>query len=150
MLDDAFERFPGQVQPVEVRIAALGRGHGAQGLGVVVEAAEVREAGIERPLARMPERRVAEVVRQRQRLREVLVEAERARERAGDLGDFQGVGQPRAVMVALVEHEDLGLVLEAAERGRMDDPVGVAPERAAGGAFGSGWSRPRLAAGSAA
>jgi hypothetical protein len=82
-----------------------------------------------------PERRVAEIVAERQRLREVLVEAERAGERAGDLGHFQRVGQPRAVMVALVEHEDLRLVLEAAERGRMDDPVGIAPERVAAGAF---------------
>ncbi|GIQ73127.1 hypothetical protein BraRD5C2_15640 [Bradyrhizobium sp. RD5-C2] len=35
-------------------------------------------------------------------------------------------------MIALVEDEDLGLVLEAAERGGMDHPVTVAPERAAG------------------
>ena len=97
----------------------------------MVEAAEVGEAGVERPLARMAERRVAEVVRQRQRLGEILVEAERAGERPGDLRHFQGVGQPGAVMVALVEHEHLGLVLQAAERGRMDDPVGVAPERVA-------------------
>ena len=86
VLDDPFERFPGQIQPVEAGIAPLGRGDGAQGLGVVVEAAEVPEAGIERPLAGMPERRVAEVVRQRQRLGQVLVERRacaRARGRSG-------------------------------------------------------------------
>ncbi len=79
----------------------------------------------------MAERRMAKIVRQRQRLGQILVEPERARERAGDLGHFQRVGQPRAVVVALVEHEDLGLVLEAAECGRMDDAVGIAAERAA-------------------
>ena len=42
------------------------------------------------------------------------------------------MGQPGAVVVALVEHEHLRLVLEAAERGGMDDPVAIAPERAAG------------------
>ena len=111
----------------------------------MVEAAEVGEAGIERALAGMAERRMAEVVGERQRFREILVEAERAGQGAGDLGHFQRVGQPGAVMVALVEHEDLRLVLEPAERGRMDDPVGIAPERVAAGAFGgSGWSRPRL------
>ena len=65
VLDDPFERFPGQVQPVEAGIAPLHRGHDAQGLGIVVEAAEVREAGIERPLAGVPERRVAEVMGER-------------------------------------------------------------------------------------
>ena len=34
-------------------------------------------------------------------------------------------------MVALVEDEDLGLMLEAAERGRMDDAVAIAAEGAA-------------------
>ena len=80
----------------------------------------------------MAERRVAEVVGQRQRLGQVLVEPELAGQRAGDLGDFQRMGQPGAVVIALVEHEHLGLVLEPAEGGGMDDPVAVAPERAAG------------------
>ena len=67
VLDDAFQRFPGQVEPVELGIAALQRGHDAQGLGVVVEAAMGRQACVERPLAGMAERRMAEIMRQRQR-----------------------------------------------------------------------------------
>ena len=99
----------------------------------------------------MAERRVAEVVGERERLGQVLVEPERARQRPGDLGHFQGVGQPGAVVVALVEHEDLGLVLEPAEGGRMDDAVGSRAGTGCGVALGgSGCSRPRLAAGSAA
>ena len=108
----------------------------------MVEAAEVRQAGVERAFAGMAERRVAEVVGQRQRLGQILVEAERAGQRPGDLGHFQGVGQPGPVVVALMEHEDLCLVLEAAERGRMDDPVGIAPERVAAGAFRLGMQPP--------
>src|ERR1700710_1545468 len=42
------------------------------------------------------------------------------------------MGQPGAVVIALMEHEHLGLVFEAAERGGMDHPVAIAPERAAG------------------
>ena len=53
-------------------------------------------------------------------------------------------------MVALVEHENLRLVLEAAERGRMDDAVAVAPERVAVGLAGSACNRPRLNSGSEA
>ena len=43
-------------------------------------------------------------------------------------------------MIALVEHEHLGLVGEPAERGGMDDSVAIAAEGAAGGAGGSGIS----------
>ena len=80
----------------------------------------------------MPERRVAEVVGERQRLGQILVEPKRAGERAGDLGHFERMRQPGAEMVALVKHEDLGLVREPAESGGVDDAVAVAPEIVAG------------------
>ena len=89
------------------------------------------EAVVERTLAGMAERRMAEIVGQRQRLGEIFVEAEHPRQRARDLRDFERVGQPGAVMVALVEDENLGLVLEPAERGRVDDAVAIAAEGAA-------------------
>src|SRR5579862_9661249 len=40
--------------------------------------------------------------------------------------------QAGPVMIAFVKHEHLRLVLQAAERGRMDHPVAVAAKRAAG------------------
>ena len=86
----------------------------------------------------MAERRMAEIVGERQRLGEIFVEPERAGERARHLRDFERMGEPGAVMVALVEHEDLGLVLEPAEGGRMDDAVAVAAEGAAALADGLG------------
>ena len=97
----------------------------------MIEAAETGEALVERALAGVTERRMAEIVTKRRRLRQVLVEAERARQRPGDLGHFQSVGQPRAEMVAFMEHENLGLVAEPAKRRGMDDAVAVAPEHAA-------------------
>ncbi len=107
------------------------------------------EAAVERPLAGMPERRMAEIVRERQCLGEVLVEAERARQRTRNLGDFQGVGEARSKVVALVEDEHLRLVRQPAERRRMDDAVAIAAERrCASDLTGSGWSRPRLLPGS--
>jgi hypothetical protein len=72
--------------------------------------------------------RMTEVMRQRQRFGEVLIEPQRAGERARDLRDLQRVGQPRAVVITLVEHKDLRLVLEAAESRRMDDAVAIAPK----------------------
>ncbi len=89
-------------------------------------------AVVERILAGMAEGRVAEVVRQRQRLGQILVEPQRAGQRAGDLRHLDRVGQARAEMVALVVDEDLRLVLQPAERGRVDDAVAVALELAAG------------------
>ena len=71
-------------------------------LGVVIEAAEVAHHGVERPLAGVPERRVAEVVRERQRLGEILVEAQLAGDGARDLRHLEasgsggcGSGRPR-------------------------------------------------------
>src|SRR4029077_162024 len=59
-------------------------------------------------------------------------EPERARQGTGDLGDLQRMGQARAKMIPLMEDEDLGLVCEAPERGRVDDAVAVAAKGVAG------------------
>jgi len=83
----------------------------------------------------MTERRVAEIMGERQRFREVFVEAELAGHRTCNLGHLERVCQTRAVMVALVEDEHLRLVLEAAEGGGMDDTVAIAAKRAAAPAW---------------
>ena len=93
---------------------------------------------IERALAGMPERRVAEIVRERDRLGEILVEAQLARDRARDLRHLERVRQPRAVVIALVEDEHLRLVGQTAEGGRVQHAVAVALEGAAGRALGLG------------
>ena len=93
------------------------------------EAAKGLHLDVERLFPGMAERGVPEVMRQPDRLGEVLVETERAGDRPGDLRDFEAVGQAGAEMVALVIDEDLGLVLQPAECGRMDDAVTVALKR---------------------
>ena len=97
-------------------------------VAIVVEAAVLGHAGVERVLAGMPEGRVAEIVAKRDRLRQVVVKPQGAGERARDLRDLDRVGEAGAEMVALVIDEHLGLVGETAEGGRMDDPVAVALE----------------------
>ena len=74
VLDHALQRLPGEVQPVEGRVAALQMGDDAQRLGVVIEASELGHHRVERELAGVTERAVSEVVRQRHGLREILVE----------------------------------------------------------------------------
>ena len=59
------------------RRGLLERGHDAEGLQIVVEAAERGERPVERPLAGMAEGRMAEIVGERHRLGQVLLEGER-------------------------------------------------------------------------
>ena len=126
VLGDGLAHFPGQVQAAELRVAPLEDVHHAQAVEVVLEAAVVLHQLAERVLAGVAERRVPEVVRQRHGLGEVLVQVQRAGDRAGDLRDLDRVRQPRAVVVALVVDEDLRLVFQPAEGGGVDDALAVA------------------------
>src|SRR5947207_2631082 len=72
---------------------------------------------------------MAEVVAEPDRLGQILVQAQRARNAAGDAGRLGRMREPGAVVVATRVDEDLGLVLEPAERLGMHDPVAVALER---------------------
>ena len=99
----------------------------AQALLVVVEAA--RDERAEHALAGMAERRVPQVVAERDRLGQLLVQAEHLGDRARDLRHLERVRQPRAVVVAARREEHLRLVLQAAERLGVDDAVAVALER---------------------
>ena len=120
---DAVPDLEGQVEPLAVVLELL---DDAQALVGVVEA--VGQELAQRLLAGVAERGVAEVVAQGDGLGQVLVEAEGLGDRPGDLGDLEAVRQPRPVVVAERREEDLGLVLEAAEGLRVDDPVPVALE----------------------
>src|SRR5258708_533704 len=72
------------------------------------------------------EGRMSDVVGERDRLGEVLVQAQGAGGRARDLRDLDRVREARAVVVALVVDEHLRLVDEAPEGARVDDPLAVA------------------------
>ncbi len=126
VLHQPFVCLEAEIQPVEERIAALKFAHDTQALGIVVEPLVGRERFIERAFAGVAERRMTEIVGERQGLREVFVEPERAGNRAGDLRDLQGVDEPRAEVVVPVLDEDLRLVLQAAEGVGMDDTVAIA------------------------
>ena len=112
VVEDADARLVAEVQAAAVALDAV---DDAQALLIVPEA----DAGVdrvERALPRVAERRVAEVVPEADGLGEVLVEFERAGDRAREARDLERVRQARAVMVALRAQEHLRLVLQAAER----------------------------------
>ena len=138
VLHQPLKRFPGEIEPVEHRIATFEPGHDAQRLGVVVEAAIGLHQPVEFALAGMAERRVAEVMGERQGLGQILIEAQGTRDRAGDLGHLERMSEPCPVVIALVIDENLRLVLEPAEGRGMDDAIAVPRKGASRRAFGLG------------
>ena len=117
---DAVPDLPGEVQVLE-------RLDDPHALRRVVPAAG--HVGLQRVLAEVAERRVAEVVAERDGLGEGLVEPQRPGQRPRHLGDLQRVGEPGDEVVAVGVQEDLRLVLEPAEGLGVQDPVAVALER---------------------
>ncbi len=142
VLGKAFERLPGEVEPIEVAVLAFQLRHDPHTLCVVIETAVIRHRGVERAFAGMAEWRVAEIVGQRQRLGQILVQPQLARDGARDLRHFQTVRQPCAVVIALVVDEDLRLVGQAAEGGGMQDAVAIPLEGRARGALRLGMHAP--------
>src|ERR1017187_9031794 len=132
VLDDPLADFEGQIESAKLGIAKLKVLDDAQCLKIVVEeVAMAAHRGIECALARVSERRMANVVHQRQGLHQVNVEVERGRNGAGDLCDFDGVRQAGAKVVGVAAGEYLGFVLKAAEGPGVDYAVTVALERVA-------------------
>ena len=130
MAEDPVTDLLGQIQAAAV---AFERVHDAQRLLPVVEVAAepLAQAAVEHVLPDVTERRMAEVVPEPDRLCEVFVQRECARDGARDSGDLERVGQAGAVVIALRRDEDLCLVLETAKRLAVDDPVAVALKRRA-------------------
>ena len=123
VVEDPVAHLPGQVEPVAVVLQEV---HHTQALLVVPEG-PAQERG-ERFLAEMPEGGVAQIVAQRDRFGEVLVQTQGPSDRASDLGDLQGVGQSDPVVVTFRGHEDLRLVLETPKGLRVHDAVPIRVE----------------------
>jgi hypothetical protein len=131
VLENAFPALEREVQPGEAGVSLFEFVHHAQRLQVVFEAAVLAHAGIERVLAGVPERRMPEVVRQADGLGECFVDPQGPRHGTPDLRHLERMRDPRPVEIALVIHEHLGLVDQAAEGVGMDDPVAIPLEFAA-------------------
>ena len=94
----------------------------------MIEPADPSHQRVEDFLARMAERRVAEIMRKRHGLGEVLIQAQRTGDGTRQLANFDRMGEPRPVMIALVRDEDLRLVRETPKGRRVDDAVPVTLE----------------------
>ena len=128
---DAVAHFPREVQPLAIVLEHV---DDAQALLVVVEPAG--NELVEHALARMPERRVPEIVAERDRLGQLLVQLQHLGDRSRDLRDLERVRQPRAVVIAGRREEHLRLVLEPAKRLRVHDAIAIALKRRTHVVFG--------------
>ncbi len=83
---------------------------------------------VQHALAGVAERRVPEIVPERDRFGQLLVEPQDLRDAARDLRDLERVRQPGAVVIAGRREEHLRLVLEPAEGLAVNDPIAIALE----------------------
>ncbi len=121
---DPIAHLPAQVEVLE----HLEDAHALRRVVPATARREVRRQGV---LAGVPEGRVADVVAQRDRLGEGLVEGQRGGQGARDLGHLEGVRQAGDVVVAFGVDEHLRLVLQPPERLGVEDAVAVPLERGA-------------------
>ncbi len=129
------EGRPGEVQPGADDLG-LQPGQLAQALRIALEAAAFARRLVQRHLAVVAERRVAEIVRQAGGIDDVRIGAEPAGDLPADLGALQRMGQPgarNAVFGLLVDPDHLGLGRQPAQRRRMQHASPVALVRTARG-----------------
>jgi len=126
MLDDAFANLEGEIQTFESGIAVLELFDDTQGLGVVIE---MTTAGghelIELFLSGVAKRGMADVVSEGKGFDEFGVEVESAGDGAGDLNDFESVGEAIAKVIGETSGEDLGFGFETAESAGMNDAIAI-------------------------
>ena len=140
VLRDRVQRRAGQVQPgatlLRVKDFGLEPGQDPEVLRIALEPAVRVGHLVQRALAVVPVRRVADVVRQTGHVDEIGVAAQPDRHAAADLGHLQRVRQPGARGVALARSDDLGLVGQPTQRRAVQHPGPVPGE--IGAMFGVG------------
>ncbi len=88
--------------------------------------AEPRHLPVQRLLSGVRERRVPNIVRQSQRLGQVLVQFQCMSQRARNLRHFDGMGKPVAKMIRKSRREYLRLGLQTPESTGVDYPIAIA------------------------
>ncbi len=74
------------------------------------------------------EGRMADVVAERERLRQIFIQGQHRSYRTRDLRDFDGVRQPVAEMVGNAGRKDLHFILQPAEGAGVNDAIAIALE----------------------
>jgi len=139
VLDDAFADFKGEIEAGESEIALLELLHNVERVEVVVKACAVgAEEIVKHVFAGVAERRMADVMDEREGFGEIGVESKGSGDGAGDLRNLKSVGETVAEMVGVASGEDLSFRFQAAKGTRVDDPIAVAGIGGAVGMVGLG------------
>jgi hypothetical protein len=91
----------------------------------------VLQAPVQRTLTRMPKRRMADIVNQRQRLRQIFVQTQRTRRRASDLRHFNRMSQPAAKVIRCATGKHLRLPRQPPKSTSLHNAFAIALERRA-------------------
>jgi hypothetical protein len=129
MLDDALTYAERQVEPAMRRVTLLEVFDDTKRVEVVVETTPMTlEAAVQRTFTGMPKGRMADVVNQRQRLRQIFVEAKRGGNSPSDLCNLHGVSQAAAKVIGGTAGKYLSLARETPEGTGLHNPLAVALE----------------------
>src|SRR5437868_15205478 len=108
-------------------------------MDIMVEGESVlAHGGIQRLFSSVAERRMADVVDQRESFGEIHIKAEGSSYGAGHLGYFQRVRQTIAKMIRVTAGKELGLGFQAAEGTGGGHTIAIALEVIAGRVWGLG------------
>ena len=126
VLLQAFANFEGQIQSGKIGIGVFQQFDHPQTLPVVLETAVIAHAFGQDFFAGMPEGRVAEIVGQGDRFRQIFIEGKGPGDGPANGGNFNRMGQPRSQVIAGAVQKNLGFVFEPPKCARMNDPGAVA------------------------
>ena len=112
VLGNPLKAFPCQVQAVKIGVVPLKPRHDPQGLRVVVKPAIGRHQCRQSILAGMAKGGVTQIMGQCDTFGQISVQPQNARNRPRHLRHLDRMGQPRAIVIALMFHKDLRLVLQ--------------------------------------
>jgi hypothetical protein len=94
-------------------------------LGGSIGESKLSENFIQGLFSGMAKRGVADVVAKSDGFDQVFIQGQGSADTAGNLGDFQAVGEPSSVVVTLWFDEDLGFVLEASKGLGMKNTISI-------------------------
>ena len=120
MVQDPIPHLPAEVQASPIPLQDI---HQAKALLIVLKPQGTDP--VQGALTGMAERRVPQIMPQRDRLSQILIESEGLCDRSGVLRDLKRVGHPGPVVIAERSQKDLGLLLEPTEGLAVQDPVPV-------------------------
>ena len=126
VMRDAVAHLPCEIQALPVVLEHI---DDPQALLVMIEASG--DQVVEHALAGVAERRVAQIVAQRDGLGELLVQLQHLGDGSRDLRHLQRVGEAGPVVIARGREEHLRLVLQAPERLAVHDAIAIALKRRA-------------------